>query len=573
MASRGLSFPEAVEELAGRFGIEVIREGRRRHGDGERGPGREIFFSVNRLAQDFFVEQLRSGGPDVKGYLSERELRSDTIAEFGIGFAPRARTALLDYLKSKRAPLEIALAAGLIRRNSKGEMYDGFRARLIFPIMMDRKHIAGFGGRIIPALVEPEFAKTLPKYLNSPENPAYQKNKIVYGLPQALHALRSDSEVYLVEGYMDVVGLWQAGLKNVVATCGTAVTENHVRRLGHLVNRVVVLMDGDAAGRNAAAKTFPLFLNSGLDVHAVFLPEEEDPDSIARTHGEHTPDYIASLPRIALLDCYLGGLMRKFGADDARTLGAAAKGKIAAEVAEILSQVKNSIERSELIQMTAHRLMVDEAQLADLASATGKGKRTRAPLDLGASGDPGEGSGARITVRNDKSEETIQRKRIDELPRVDQELLGAVMGLVLGRKASQLERLLHEPEICTGVDPVTLRFIHGLVETLEPREDEGDEDGGRRERVKALLHDFGDSWTALWRRSYQMLDDPAVDFTKTYNECRDALGKSKLDQSIKDIEERILTCTDENEKMALLQGKVDLARQRSGGGRRGGAPS
>lgn len=558
MASRGLSFPEAVEELAARFGVQVVREGRGRRDGEERGPGRERFFEVNRLAQLYFEGQLRTGGQEIRGYLAERGLHPETIAEFGIGFAPRARTGLIDFLKQQRASLEIALAAGLVRRSATGELYDGFRARLVFPIMMDRKHIAGFGGRIVPPLVEPEYVKTLPKYLNSPENPAYQKNKIVYGLPQALHALRDTAEIYLVEGYMDVVGLWQAGLKNVVATCGTAVTENHVRRLGHLVNRVVVLMDGDAAGRAAAAKTFPLFLNSGLDVHAVFLPEEEDPDSIARAHGPATQSYIEALPRVPLLDCYLGALMRRFGAEDARALGAAAKGKIAAEVAEVLAQVKNAIERTELIGLTAHRLMVDEAQLSELAGSAGRTKRGSGPLELGSTGRGSPDAAVPSAATT---------KRIDELPRIDQALLGAVMGLALGRKIEPLSRILHDHAICTGVDPVTLRFLHGLVEITAGAAD-STSDGERRERLKGLLHEFGESWTALWKKSYQMLEDPAVDFGQTFRECREAIEKSKLDQAIKDIDARILTCPDESEKIHLLQEKVTLTKQRSGAGRR-----
>lgn len=554
METRGLSFPEAVEELGARFGVEVVREGRL----GERqvrgdGAGREVFFKLNALAQRFFQEQLRNAEAPVRGYLSERGLAADTVTEFGIGFAPRSRTALVDFLRAHKAPIDAAITSGLIRRNSRGEIYDGFRARLIFPIMMDRKHIAGFGGRIIPGIVDAETLKTLPKYLNSPENPAYQKSKILYGLPQALHAARETMELFLVEGYMDVVGLWQAGLRNCVATCGTAVTENHVRRLGHLVNRVVVLFDGDSAGRAAAAKTFPLFLNSGLDAHAVFLPEDEDPDTIARSHGAGTAAYVGGLERVSLLDCFLRGIMRRYGADDARAIGAASKGKIAAEVAEILARVKNGIEQSELMQQAGLRLMIDPRQLGEMVFGVARGKESHGNVDT---------STLRASLATPHTEAVgLDSKRIDQLPRIDQELIAAIMGLVLKRNDELVGRILRDAAMCMGVEPTTLRFIEGLGEVLE--RSQGD-DTQKKPAIKSLLNRFGESWAGLWRRSYQMADDPAVDFARTLKQCRASIIKNKLNQSIKEIDDRILTCSEESEKITLLQEKVILTRQLTG---------
>ncbi|MFM1848564.1 MAG: hypothetical protein RL417_2038 [Pseudomonadota bacterium] len=551
METRGLSFPEAVEELAARFGVAIIREGRTRSTEANAAGTREAFFRVNALAQRFFADQLANAEPSARRYLSERGLSPETIEEFGIGFGPRGRTALVDFLRGHRAPLDVAIAAGLLRRNARGELYDGFRARLIFPIMMDRKHIAGFGGRVIPSLVEPEILKSLPKYLNSPENPAYQKNKILYGLPQALHAIRDTSELYLVEGYMDVVGLSQAGLRNVVATCGTAVTENHVRRLGHLVTRVIVLFDGDSAGRSAAAKTFPLFLNSGLDAHAVFLPEDEDPDTIARAHGEASGGYLGSLERISLLDCFVRGIIRRYGSEDVRQLGAAAKGKIAEEVAEILAKVRNGIERSQLIQEACLRLMIDPGQFGDMVDAVGRSGRSepRIRVEVEPVENPPRGG------------EGQPLRRIEDLPRVDQELVGSVMGLVLKRQDDLLTRILHDAEICLNVAPTTLRFIQGLGEVLERA---AGEEGAKKEGLKSLLKEFGESWTSLWKRSYQMIDDPAVDFARTFGECRRSIIKGKLNQSIRDLDQLILTCSDEGEKIALLQEKVALTRRLAG---------
>ena len=470
-------------------------------------------------------------------YVTSRGLEPATIREFGIGFAPRGPAALTEFLRARRVDEAVMLGSGLSRRSARGELYDGYRARLIFPIWADRRHIVAFGGRLIPPLVDEETRAAAPKYINSPEHPAYQKNRTLFGVPQAIQSARETHLLYLVEGYMDVVSLWQAGVRNAVATCGTAVTEHHVRRLGHLANRVIVLFDGDSAGRAAAAKSFPTFLNSGLDVAAVFLPAEDDPDSLARRLGPGTREYLEALPRLSLLECWIDALVQRYGSGGVAELGAAAKGRIAVEVAEVLRRVKNSIERSELTEQAALRLMIESVALQSLMSE-----------GAAATAAPAEPAGTGTAL--------LPRKSVDQLPRLDQELLKVLMV----RKDEIVDDLLKDSDLCLGVDPVTLLFIQGLAEVVRSRSGEA----ARKDEVRALLREFGESWIELWKRAYQMTRDPEVDFTRTLDQCRATIVNNKLNQQVREIDRQILTCRNESEKISLLQEKVSLTRRLRG---------
>lgn len=536
MESRGLSFPDAVEELAARYGIEVKREGGVQRP--EEAPHKDALYAINKLASEFYLAQLKTADPAVGEYLKGRGITPASMSEFSIGFAPRQWGALCDFLKSKQFDEALLLQSGLVRRSPRGDLYDTFRSRIIFPIAIEGRKIAGFGGRLVPGLLEESALKSAPKYLNSPESPVYQKNKIFYGLPQALEAIRRSKELYLVEGYMDVIGLHQAGVRNVLATCGTAVSDNHVKRLQHLVQRVYLLFDGDLAGRAAAAKCFSVFLNSGIDVVALFLPDEEDPDTIALRHGVETESYLQTLEKSPLLDCYIESLLLKSGWKEMRDLGAAAKGRISEEVAQVLAKVRNNIEQSDLLQRAALRLLVEPKDLAALIREGGASSASATPK----------------LIQPIPPQGLPQNAAIEDLPRVDRELLLAVMVDRQGLTAT----LLHDPDICEGVHPSTLRFIEGLDAILEEsRTDEG----AKREQAKALLKSFGESWILHWKKAHQMLRDDEVDFVRSVDECRRHLKKTKLKQAIMEIDLRLGQSERDADKEAWAREKVLLTRR------------
>ena len=542
MESQGISFPEAVEYLAARCQIEVRREGVVRGSD--QGDRKRRIYELNASAQRFFRRALENAEPAVVQYLAERGLTAEALAAFGVGCAPRSWNALTEKLRAERVSDEALLSAGLARRNAKGELYDSFRARLIFPVMVDARRIAGFGGRVIPALLDEDARASAPKYLNSQETAAYQKNKILYGLPQALPSIKGEKCLYLVEGYMDVLGLWQAGVRNVVATCGTAVTEQHAQRIAALVNKVFVVFDGDQAGRSAAARCFSVFLNSGVDASALFLPEGEDPDTIARSRGAGTASYLEELKTqaLSLLDCCIMSLLRAHGARSAADLGAAAKAKVAEDVARTLGRVTSDIERSELIKQAAFRLIVDDGQLRELVEGAIKGETAAAVRELERE-DPQEQPAAAAV-----------RKPVHELPRLDQMLLHAVMA----RKESLTGAVLRKSDLCLSLDPCSRLFIEGLHEILHA---EPCTEAQKKERIKTLLRSFGESWLAHWRRSYQMNEDRSVNMERLFDECLSALEREQLLATRKAVEQQIQQSRDDVEREELLRWMVELSRR------------
>jgi DNA primase len=274
-----LNFVEAIEELARQQGLEVPREG---PDQGPR-PQYDALYALMSEAGEFYQSQLREHTDRQRAvsYLQKRGLTGVTAKAFGLGFAPPEWDAFLRYLKPNAHQLEILQQAGLLSHSDKSAGYDRFRDRIMFPIHDKRGRIVGFGGRVID--------QGEPKYLNSPETPIFHKGKILYGLFEAKKKLHSLLRILVVEGYMDVVMLAQAGIHYSVATLGTATTSEHLRLMKQECHEIIFCFDGDKAGREAASRAFKVclpFMTGELDVRFLFLPEGEDPDSLVQKEGK-----------------------------------------------------------------------------------------------------------------------------------------------------------------------------------------------------------------------------------------------------------------------------------------------
>ncbi len=267
-----LTFPEALRELADRAGIALPRRG------SEQGAEEDPIYEANRAAAAFFRECLagETGGA-ARAYVASRGLRDETLKLLDVGYAPPGWDSLLK--AAARAGIQPALLeeAGLVIRREGGGWYDRFRDRLVFPLQLPGGRVAGFGGR---SLGDQE-----PKYLNSPETRVYHKGRYLYGLAQARTAIRATREAVLVEGYMDLAALHEAGFTNTVASAGTALTPDQARTLAKLADKVFVAYDGDSAGTTAAVKAAELLVALGLKVRLVRLPDGTDPDSFVRASG------------------------------------------------------------------------------------------------------------------------------------------------------------------------------------------------------------------------------------------------------------------------------------------------
>jgi len=275
-----LGFPEAVLDLAGRAGLELPQEAER-----SRDGGSVDLYELNAAASRFFAQSL-SDAPRALAYVEQRGIDAATVQRFALGYAPDGWSALLTRLGSSEAERRRLHAAGLIiERDTRGGerqagWYDRFRDRLMFPIRDARGRVLAFGGRVIDA--------GEPKYMNSPETPLFHKGRELYGLYEARQARADFARLLIVEGYMDVVRLHQAGIPYAVATLGTATTQEHLNKIFRLTSEVVFCFDGDRAGRAAAWRALDNALpmaRDGRQLKFLFLPEGQDPDSLIAAEG------------------------------------------------------------------------------------------------------------------------------------------------------------------------------------------------------------------------------------------------------------------------------------------------
>jgi DNA primase len=277
MKIEGVSFPEAVKLLARKAGIE-IEERQLTPSEKKSQDEHAQFLRINDLTTSYYRSVLLNGqeGEPARKYLANRSVESDISEAYRLGFAPDRRDGLVKHLKNNGVELDSALKLGIIRKSDTG-WYDLFRNRLIFPICDARGQVIAFAGRVLDA--------SLPKYINSPESPLYHKSSVLFGLDMALPSVRTGNSVIIVEGYFDHLALYRAGVQNVVATCGTALTGTHAGLIKRHAERVYTLFDSDNAGKKATIRSMELFLEQRIPAYVISLPAGDDPDSFLAAHS------------------------------------------------------------------------------------------------------------------------------------------------------------------------------------------------------------------------------------------------------------------------------------------------
>lgn len=357
-----LTFPEAVERVAQRYGIVI--EPSERAGGSEKAGERESLYHINERAAANY-QRVLLGHPEGKialTYLKSRGVDLDTARRFMVGFAPQSGSGLVELLKKEKLASQDALRLGLIGERGAGQFYEKFFARLMFPIINPAGKVVGFGGRVL--------GQGLPKYLNSSETPLFRKGSTLYGLYQAKEAIRKSDRVVVVEGYLDAIALNQCGIGYVVATLGTALTVDHVRALSRYTKNIIALFDGDDAGRKAAARSFEIFIEAGLFGQTAFLPNGEDPDTFVRSRGKAALEEV--LERATpLADYYYSWLEQRYG----KTLEG--KSEIAGEISRLLAKVYNPFEFDLLVRRAVDMLGVREELLRRSFPAAGAQRDAR----------------------------------------------------------------------------------------------------------------------------------------------------------------------------------------------------
>ena len=276
MEKEGLSFWEALKQLAERYGIPLPKRSQYSDEDSRQ---RGSAFEMHEMAQEAFRANLESAaGETARAYLARRGVTPETIAQFGLGYAERSGQALVRMFGKRNFPSAQMEQSGLVGKRDDGSFYDRFRNRLMFPIHNESGKVIGFGGRALAA-------DDTPKYLNSPETVIYKKSYVLYNLHRAKETIRKQDRVILVEGYMDAIGVTAAGVANVVASCGTSLTAPQVQAMKRHSARIAVNFDPDAPGANAAERSIGLLLEEGMQVRIVELDGGLDPDEYCRDRG------------------------------------------------------------------------------------------------------------------------------------------------------------------------------------------------------------------------------------------------------------------------------------------------
>ena len=276
-----ISFVESVQEMAGRLGIPLDTE---ESDYTEKQTEQEILYDINTESARYFSNNLLNHpeGETARQYFQNRKIKPQTIRAFGLGYALPGWENCIAFLQEKKIDLEKALMLGLIGQNKDGRLYDKFSGRIIFPIFSPNGRVVAFAGRII------EKKENAAKYLNSPESQVYVKGRILYGLSHAKDEIRKLDKAILVEGYMDLISLYQNGIKNVVAVSGTALTEEQVQLLSRYTKNVVLLFDADTAGIKASMRSIELLLRRDMEIKIASLPAGEDPDSYVNNYGRES---------------------------------------------------------------------------------------------------------------------------------------------------------------------------------------------------------------------------------------------------------------------------------------------
>ena len=541
MEIEGLSFPESIRIVAEKVGVPLPELVEDKRFETKRKEADEVV-QLNAWALEFWEQQLGENNAEARAareYVEGRGISEETVKTFRLGYAPNSWEALGNYLKSKGATIGQIERSGLVVKKEQGGYYDRFRGRLIFPVSDAQGRPVAFGARAMRPGDEP-------KYLNSPETAAYTKGRHLFGLSVTREEIRRKKFVILVEGYLDLIVPFQHGVRNVVASLGTALTTEQARLLNRFARKVVVNYDGDRAGINAAKRAIEVLLPEDFEVKVLVLPEGADPDEFVRAHGadEYNRRRGEAAPHMQFV---LEQAMR-----DRNLHNPPEKSDAVAEVLPFVRAVRNPIQRREYFDIALDSLRVEDLSLRqDLW----KSVSAREPLAAG-------------------SEDEIKKK-----------VARASVGAMTEAEKILLELLLHDADLRSYVMPqVHESDYEGLAsaaifEALRRADAEGVEVGF--DSLNGLLG--GDPAQAflpeLWMHEPERAEGEAVDvFLAKAEGCLITLRLMSYERRIRELAAEIAAAGragDEARHGSLLMKKFELEKQLSALRPRGGpaAPS
>ncbi len=570
MEHEKMTYPEAIRWLAKRYNIEIEEEEPDAKALEERSE-RESLLAVTEWAAKYFEDQLwktEEGQTIAHSYFSERGFRDDTIKKFRLGYCPKGFDTMTQAALAAGYELKWLIAAGLTRESSNGRPFDFFNERVMFPIRDVAGRVIAFGGRILGS------DKKTAKYFNSPENALYNKSRVLYGIDLAKQDIVKNDRCFLVEGYTDVVSLNQAGVHNVVASSGTALTEEQVRLIRRYSQNVTILYDGDPAGIRASFRGINLILSQGLNVRVVLFPDGDDPDSFAKKSSSTE------------LEAYIDTASRDFISFKTDVLSAEAAGDpvkragMIRDVVESIVCIPDGIKRSVYINECSTLLGIDEQVLLSEANKLlrQKGDRVQRPDTVEAPEDTVENPAAPPVVR--------ETDHLAGLVHIEQELArlliryGAYPVTVTETnpqtnetqriELSVAEYVLHELEdeaielhydVLTEVIDI---FQNALKSNLFP--DEKEFLNHAKEEVTSFYcaqmadrYTLSENWTQR-HRIYPQTEDMNLETAVKW--CLFKLMQQHVMFMARAVEERLKVSENEDEQLRLLEDKMKFDRIR-----------
>ena len=508
MKIEGVSFPEAVKLIARKAGIEIEE---RQLTSSEKKSQDEYaqFLRINDLTTSYYRSVLlnEQEGESARRYLANRSVESDISETYRLGFAPDRRDGLVKHLRNNGADLDTALKLGIVRKSDAG-WYDLFRNRLIFPIRDARGQVIAFAGRVLDA--------ALPKYINSPESPLYHKSSVLFGLDMALPSIRTGNSVIIVEGYFDHLALYRAGVQNVVATCGTALTGIHAGLIKRHAERAYILFDSDNAGKKATIRSMELFLEQRIPAYVISLPPGDDPDSFLTIHSAEEFDVLRVKARPAF-EYFVRSLLAETPPDSVDS-----KVRIIDDIVPRFRKIADSVER-DLYEKEICRLLGITVHAFRKRMEGGKLSHQETPANQST-----------IILPGDNVQDTLLALLLN-YPEARAEIVRTGLETIFSDDYLELARLVLDS--LTGSDDS--RMLSQLTETLEKPE--------QKTLFSRIMVSDGYLADIEWRA--------------VFDQCTRSHEKKQL-ASIKDIAARLAVLDANSDEYGLLLKQADGLRTR-----------
>lgn len=508
MKMEGVSFPEAVKLLARKAGVE-IEERQLTQAEKKIQDERQQFQQINELAAGYYRSILKNGqdGEPARQYLQRRAVGDDISEAYRLGFSSDRRDGLVRHLANNRVDLEVALKLGIIRKGDSG-WYDLFRNRLIFPIRDSKGLVIAFAGRVLDA--------SLPKYINSPESPIYHKSSVLFGLDMALPAIRAKNSIIIVEGYFDHLALFRAGIRNVVATCGTALTATHAAQIKRHADQVHMLFDGDNAGKKASIRSMELFLEQHMPAYVITLPPGDDPDSFLSRNPVEAFNERQNKARPAF-DFFVKSLLAETPPENVDS-----KVRIIDEIIPRFRKISNPVERD-----------LYEKEICRLLGITAHAFRKRLGV-MSLTAKETQPVSCKKTERMDNSQETLLALVIN-YPEAREQALKTGIDIMFTGDYLELAMLVTD----AMAQPDDSQALTHLTDRIEKPE--------QRKILSRIM--VSDAFLA------------DIDWRNVFEQCSRSSEKKALG-SIKDIAARLAVLDESSEEYALLLTQADTLRKR-----------